>query len=533
LIKDRIYDYYDNYLYGRVIYKPYLMAPVESYPVASFLYEPSEPVVNETVTFNASNSHDSDGSIVSYSWDFGDDTYANETEPITNHTYTIAGTYIVTLNATDNDGLTNIVPARDVISVGKLNSTISISASPTTLTIGENTTINGTVTPTREGAAVTIWYRYLGEGTWSDLTVIAANENSTYSYAWTPSEPGTYELKTSWLGDENTFGAESSTITVTRLSPPAPSFTYSPSNPSVGAEMSFDASSSYDVDGDIASYRWDFDDGNISSTVTPIMVHTYVFPRTYNVTLTVIDAAGLNSSIYQSVSVKMPTSVSVLTSSSSIFVGFKVNITGTLRDIYGNELRNETIVLSYTFSGIGTWVPITSDNTDSLGNYFAVWVPPATGYFEIKAEWSGNSSHFGVSNTIAVSTVPYENQYVFTVESNSTVSDLKFAQNSKHLSFSVSGENGTTGYTRVTIAKSLIVDVTEIKVNVDGVECNYTTIELDDSWVLTFTYNHSVHQIEVDMYAAIPEFSSLLPWLLLTAVTTLCVVCRVRRKLTY
>jgi PKD repeat protein len=506
------------------------VAPIESYPVVSFFYGPSEPVVNETVTFDASNSYDSDGSIASYYWDFGDDTNAIETEPITNHTYAIAGTYTVTLNVTDNDGLTSIVPARDVISVGKLNSTISISASPTTLMTGEYTTINGTVTPTREGAKVTIWYRYLGEDAWLNLTAIAADESSIYSYDWTPSKPGTYELKTSWLGDENTFRAESSTINVTRLSPPVPSFTYSPAIPLVGTEMTFDASSSYDVDEDIASYRWDFDDGNTSSTVTPTILHTYVFGGTYSVTLTVIDASGLNSSISRSVSVKMLTSVSVLTSSQSTFVGFKVNITGTLCDIYGNPLRNETVVLSYTFSGIGTRIPITSDATDNLGNYFAMWVPPATGYFEIIAEWAGNSTHFGTSNTIAVSTIPYENQYVFTVESNSTISDLTFDQKSGKLSFDVSGENGTTGYTRVTIAKSLIMDVTKIKIRLDGLEYNYTVSELNDSWVLLFTYNHSLHQVEVDLQAAIPEFPSFLMMALFMIGTALAVIAYKKRR---
>jgi hypothetical protein len=148
----------------------------------------------------------------------------------------------------------------------------------------------------------------------------------------------------------------------------------------------------------------------------------------------------------------------------------------------------------------------------------------------LKAEWSGNSTHFGVSSTIAVSTIPYENQYVFTVESNSTISDLIFDQNSGHLSFGVSGENGTTGYTRVTIAKSLIIDVTKIKILVDGLEYNYTVTELNDSWVLLFTYNHSLHQVEVDLQAAIPEFPSFLMMALFMIGTALAVIAYKKRR---
>lgn len=76
--------------------------------------------------------------------------------------------------------------------------------------------------------------------------------------------------------------------------------------------------------------------------------------------------------------------------SKSTFVGFRVNITGTLQDMFGNGLNNETVVLHYTFSEISTWTPITSDTTDNLGNYNAVWIPPATGSFVIKTEWAGN-----------------------------------------------------------------------------------------------------------------------------------------------
>ncbi|MFQ6086947.1 MAG: PKD domain-containing protein [Candidatus Bathyarchaeia archaeon] len=78
------------------------------YPTASFTYSPTEPLVNETVVFDASESSDTDGTIVSYVWDFGDDTpVENHTDPTVTHVYTSAGTYNVTLTVTDDDGLSN------------------------------------------------------------------------------------------------------------------------------------------------------------------------------------------------------------------------------------------------------------------------------------------------------------------------------------------------------------------------------------------------------------------------------------------
>jgi hypothetical protein len=78
-------------------------------PVALFTYSPLNPVANETILFNTSNSYDPDGFIANYEWDFGDDIAA--TGEIVEHTYSKPGDYIVILRVTDNDGLshTNIM----------------------------------------------------------------------------------------------------------------------------------------------------------------------------------------------------------------------------------------------------------------------------------------------------------------------------------------------------------------------------------------------------------------------------------------
>ena len=59
--------------------------------------------VGATVTLDASASRDTDGSIVTYEWDFGDG--AKSTGKIVTHTYSEVGTYAVTLTVTDNHGI--------------------------------------------------------------------------------------------------------------------------------------------------------------------------------------------------------------------------------------------------------------------------------------------------------------------------------------------------------------------------------------------------------------------------------------------
>ncbi|MGM0588037.1 MAG: lamin tail domain-containing protein [Bacteroidota bacterium] len=63
---------------------------------------PYEGLTGKAITFSSSGSSDSDGSIVSFAWDFGDGSSGSGSSP--SHTYTTAGSYTVTLTVTDDDG---------------------------------------------------------------------------------------------------------------------------------------------------------------------------------------------------------------------------------------------------------------------------------------------------------------------------------------------------------------------------------------------------------------------------------------------
>ncbi|CAN5138836.1 hypothetical protein BH09ACT1_BH09ACT1_05760 [soil metagenome] len=81
-------------------------------PTASF----TSSVSNLAATVNGSASTDSDGSISSYAWNFGDgSTGAGATS---SHTYATAGTYTVTLTVTDNAGATGSVARSLTVTAG-------------------------------------------------------------------------------------------------------------------------------------------------------------------------------------------------------------------------------------------------------------------------------------------------------------------------------------------------------------------------------------------------------------------------------
>jgi hypothetical protein len=86
-------------------------------PTANFSYYPKTAGINETVVFNASSSYDTDGTIVSYQWDFGDDSTTTTTNPTITHTYKDMGNYLVTLNVTDNQSSWSIRMSTVVITI--------------------------------------------------------------------------------------------------------------------------------------------------------------------------------------------------------------------------------------------------------------------------------------------------------------------------------------------------------------------------------------------------------------------------------
>lgn len=78
-------------------------------PIADFTFMPSEPVVGQTVMFDASLSSDIDGTIERYQWDFNEDGIFDAEGLMVTHMFNQAGRARVTLLATDNADNTNSI----------------------------------------------------------------------------------------------------------------------------------------------------------------------------------------------------------------------------------------------------------------------------------------------------------------------------------------------------------------------------------------------------------------------------------------
>lgn len=84
---------------------------------------------------------------------------------------------------------------------------------------------------------------------------------------------------------------------------PVAEFTFAPQNPLVNEVVTFDASMSYDEDGSIRGYTFDFGDGNMTSGPNCIVTHKYERAGNYTVTLSVTDNYNAETTTSKQISI--------------------------------------------------------------------------------------------------------------------------------------------------------------------------------------------------------------------------------------
>jgi len=137
------------------------------------------------------------------------------------------------------------------------------------------------------------------DGGWyliADIGKLKEGENILYIYAY--DKNGNYNE-----GNLKVFAVKSGDISVINLNPIA--MPGGPYKGIAGSDIKFTGSGSYDPDGVISQYLWDFGDKTTGDTAKP--VHKYSAEGTYNVTLTVKDGTGkASAAVSTTVSIKKP-----------------------------------------------------------------------------------------------------------------------------------------------------------------------------------------------------------------------------------
>lgn len=159
---------------------------VNKSPVAAFRFSPETPKMGDQVCFNASESHDPDGKIVRYEWDFdGDGTFdETTTEPKICRVFELAGNFNVTLRVTDEDGATaDFTKTVTVSGVGAMPSAIPIARftfSPAVPNAGDPVTFDASASQSGNGEITQYEWDWNGDGVF-DETVTTPTVQHTFS----------------------------------------------------------------------------------------------------------------------------------------------------------------------------------------------------------------------------------------------------------------------------------------------------------------------------------------------------------------
>lgn len=250
----------DNY-YGHGIVKAkdadnYLKTICGNTPPPNYAPDANYSSTTNGLTAHFTDQSTDDSGVTSRNWTFGDGNTSTATNP--SHTYASDGTYSVTLTVSDIEGLTDSHSTQVTVSDGVVIGDCAPAWSASTnYKVGDKVSHDG--------------YEY--ESIWWSTGASPA----IYSNVWKK------------LGE-----CDGSTGPGDNQAPVA-SFSYNTT------ELSVNFTNLATDDKGVTSYSWSFGDGSSSTNANPS--HSYSTAGTYQVSLTVYDAEGLNHTASQSVSV--------------------------------------------------------------------------------------------------------------------------------------------------------------------------------------------------------------------------------------
>jgi PKD repeat protein len=279
---------------------------------------PYEGLVGEEIAFDATASVDPDGVIDSYDWDFGDGQVGSGAMPT--HSYAAIGTYTVMLTVVDDCGAETTCETTAEIDEEPGMSPV-IGVDPSSLDFGDCILIG-------ECEQLTI---NVFNDVNDPLNILEVTELNISGDGFSLVDPPALPLQIPGDGSvvmltvelcAQASGLHEGTLTVV-----APLATNTPvdvplsgegnappvcdaNGPyagNVGELINFDGSGSYDPDGVIVSYDWDFGDG--STGTGEFTTHAYTAVGDYTVTLVVTDLCDATSTCESTVEISQPTPV--------------------------------------------------------------------------------------------------------------------------------------------------------------------------------------------------------------------------------
>ncbi len=287
---------------------PMSMGIDPSVPVACFTYSPTNPTINNPVTFDSSCSSD-DGTIKKIRYDFeGDGEWDIGIPP--NHwipfntdvsfTYFTPGEYTPTIQVRDNELKVSEKYSQHIVVIDHSPDSPIACFNASNYAPDPNEIVNFnaecSIDQNEDGEILSYSWEFGDGSTGNGVTISHSYENI-----------GLYSVNLTIKDNDNKVDTLSKTINVvdpTVKYPPVASFTWFPDYIFEGETVYFDGSDSYDPDGGLISpgdFDWDFGDGNSDWGKTPS--HFFSQEGTYQVKLTCTDDEGQTDSVTHEIEV--------------------------------------------------------------------------------------------------------------------------------------------------------------------------------------------------------------------------------------
>jgi len=222
-------------------------------------------LTGQTVSFDASDSYDPDGFITQYLWDFNADGVYTDTfqggQETPTHTFNDAGTFNVKVKVRDNSTGSTVsdpVIVNVTLEVNDPPVAVAEATSPTHILEDESVSFDGAASYDPDGTVVDWQWDFNGDGTYGD----ACSGGMTTPTALFPN-PGTFNVKLKVVDNEGGVGILATPIQVIaddvpNVPPIASAIAVTSTDINACGTVEFDASGSFDADGILAQYLWDF-----------------------------------------------------------------------------------------------------------------------------------------------------------------------------------------------------------------------------------------------------------------------------------
>src|SRR6185437_677266 len=269
-------------------------------PTAALTVSPASGTAPLAVTADASGSTAGSAPISSYSFNFGDGTTAGPQSGATaTHTYQSAGSYTVTVTATDGNNQTSNATKTVTVNAQQVTGpTAALTVSPASGTAPLQVTADASGS-TAGSAPISSYSFNFGDGT-------TAGPQSGATATHTYQSAGSYTVTVTATDGNNQTSNATKTVTVNaqQATGPTAALTVSPASGTAPLAVTADASGSTAGSAPISSYSFNFGDGATAGPQSgATATHTYQSAGSYTVTVTATDGNNQTSNATKTVTV--------------------------------------------------------------------------------------------------------------------------------------------------------------------------------------------------------------------------------------